>query len=111
MVFGIATLTPSSPVKSSVLELPTPTVPVVVASAFLVNSSPSDAVIPTATSELPTPLPSPSAVPDTPTTAPPTATATPAAPVKTGGAPAPAVNAWSVAVVDEESGALLYGRD
>ncbi len=33
------------------------------------------------------------------------------APVKTGSAPPPSVAAWSVAVIDEGSGALLYGRD
>ncbi|MGH2457424.1 MAG: D-alanyl-D-alanine carboxypeptidase family protein, partial [Chloroflexota bacterium] len=34
-----------------------------------------------------------------------------AAPVQTGAAPPPDVNAWSIAVIDERSGALLYGRD
>jgi D-alanyl-D-alanine carboxypeptidase len=34
-----------------------------------------------------------------------------AAPVKTGSGAAPLVDAWSVAVVDGDSGALLYGKD
>lgn len=33
------------------------------------------------------------------------------APVRTGTTPPPDVNAWSIAVIDEGSGALLYGRD
>ncbi len=40
-----------------------------------------------------------------------TGRAKPAAPIQTGSAPPPDVNAWSIAVVDEDSGALLYGKD
>jgi len=50
-------------------------------------------------------------VPPTATPLPPTATPTVAPPVKTGSAPPPNVTAWSIAVVDQDSGQLLYGRD
>jgi len=68
-----------------------------------------------APSSTPSPTPSPTVVP-TDTPIPPTATPVPptptiAPPVKTGPAPAPNVNAWSIAVIDGSSGALLYGKD
>jgi serine-type D-Ala-D-Ala carboxypeptidase (penicillin-binding protein 5/6) len=110
-IFGLASLSPSSPAVSTGLASPTPTAQLVVASAFLVNSVPAIEPASTATSAPPSAIPSPTDVPATPTAVPPTASPTPAGPVKTGGAPAPSVNAWSVAVLDEESGALLYGRD
>ncbi len=40
----------------------------------------------------------------------PSLTTSPGAPVRTGSAPPPNVNALSIAVIDETSGALLYGR-
>lgn len=57
------------------------------------------------------PMPTATPVPPTATPVPPTPTPTRAAPIKTGAATAPQVNAWSVAVIDEASGALIYGRD
>jgi D-alanyl-D-alanine carboxypeptidase len=83
----------------------------VASNAFLVNSAPTSEPTSDALSPTPSVVPSPTAVPPTPTEVLPTATPSPSPPVKTGGAPAPAVNAWSVAVIDEQTGALLYGRD
>ncbi len=61
----------------------------------------------------PTPTSAPTATPlpatDTPVLA--SVTPTRAAPTNTGASAPPQVNAWSVAVIDEESGALLYSRD
>jgi D-alanyl-D-alanine carboxypeptidase len=110
-VFGFVTMPPARPAASITLQSPAPATPVLAASAFLVGSAPTAAPSATSTTAPPTLAPTPTQVPATPTPAPPTATPTPAGPVKTGNAPAPAVNAWSIAVVDEESGALLYGRD
>jgi D-alanyl-D-alanine carboxypeptidase len=117
MVFGAATLSTSSPARSTELETPAPATPTapatvpIVSNAFLVNSQPTAEPTDIAPTATPSAVPSPTEIPPTPTALPPTATPTAAPPVKTGGAAAPAVNAWSIAVVDEQSGALLYGRD
>ncbi len=109
MVFGIATLGPTRPARSSGFESPVPvetvSSPFLAASSLVVPLAPSETAVP------PTTVPTPTSVPPSPTAIPPTPTPVPAQPVKTGGAAAPAVNAWSIAVVDEESGALLYARD
>ena len=104
MSFAAATLFLSHPVRSNALEPTTPATAVpgaAVAAAFL---APVDTATPTMT---PTSTP----VPPTDTPVPPTATPTEVAPTKTGSAPPPNVQAYSIAVIDEGSGALLYGRD
>lgn len=116
MIFGAATLIFTHPASSAPPAPPTsastasPANPTVAgastarteASAFLASP---DA---TRTAE-PTLPPTATPVPPTATTVPPTPTLAP--PVKTGNAPPPAVNSWSIAVIDEGSGTLLYGKD
>ncbi len=115
MLFGFVTLflnrpTAAVPFKPPAAATPTPTA----TNVFLVSAlptvralAPDDPATPTVSPPSPTAIP----VPPTATPAPPTPTPTLAPPTKTGPAAAPAVNAWSIAVVDEDSGALLYGRD
>lgn len=88
----------------------TPTLTVVATSVASVFLAPTAIPIAAATTA-PTSVPTDTPVPPTLTPIPPTATATPIAPTKSGNAPAPNVNAVSIAVVDEGSGALLYGKD
>jgi D-alanyl-D-alanine carboxypeptidase (penicillin-binding protein 5/6) len=118
MVVGIMSLVLNHPARSTALGSPPvvaqsmASLPQRAASAPQAASVPQNVasvfLAPTAVAASATPT----EVPPSPTV-PPTATPTPtiAAPAKTGAAAAPAVNAWSVAVVDEASGALLYGRD
>ncbi len=104
MMFAVATLILSHPVRSNAVgraTVVTVASDAPVAAAFL-------APVATAT---PTLEPTATPVPPTDTPIPPTATPTPAAPTKTGSAPPPNVQALSIAVIDEGSGALLYGRD
>lgn len=104
MLFALVTLLVSNPARSNALETMTPQ-PVrsglVAASVLLAPTvTPSPAFTSTATP-----------IPPTPTPLPPTPTATPGAPIRTGAAAPPNVQAWSIVVVDEGSGALLYSRD
>ncbi len=103
MLVAVLTLILSHPARSTSLGRENPPTPLsrpALAALFLAPS-------PTAVPASPTPLaPTPTTAPPTPT---PTATIAP--PVKTGSAPPPNVAAYSIAVIDEGSGALLYGRD
>jgi D-alanyl-D-alanine carboxypeptidase (penicillin-binding protein 5/6) len=104
MLVALVTVFVSHPARSNSLEnaiSPTAKPDLSAASVLLA---------PLATSS-PTALPTATPVPSTATPAPPSPTPTPSAPLKTGSAPAPNVDAYSIAVVDEGSGALLYGRD
>src|SRR5262245_54980299 len=130
MVVGILSLVPNHPARSTALGSPpvvaqsmaslpqraasapqAASVPQNVASVFLAPTAVAASATPTEVPPSPTVPPTATPIPPTATPMPPTPTATIAAPVRTGAAAAPAVNAWSVAVVDEASGALLYGRD
>ena len=111
MVFGILILDPAPPARSSAIESPSPSAIAFVAQPFLAPAALSPTPIPTATLDPPPTIGIPTAIPSSPTASGPTAVPTPSPPTKTGGASAPGVNAWSVAVIDEDSGALLYGRD
>jgi D-alanyl-D-alanine carboxypeptidase (penicillin-binding protein 5/6) len=99
--------TPSSALTAAVRLGPTATT---AASAFLVavvlTPPPTDTVEPS-----PTELATETLVPSTLTPVPPTPTVALAPPTKTGMGEAPVVNAWSVAVIDEGSGEVLYSRD
>lgn len=104
MLFAVLTLVLSHPARSHPLDksVTAPEAASLVPAAVLLAPSPTPTASDTATA---TPLPS------TPTPLPPTPTATVAPPLKTGSAPPPSVQAYSIAVVDEGSGALLYGKD
>ncbi len=108
---GLATLGlfPVAPARSSALTTPEPRA--TPTDVFLAASAPQ--LRATLAVELPTSTTVPTMTPVPPTATPvlPSPTVTAAAPIKTGSAPAPAVSAWSIAVVDEESGALLYSKD
>lgn len=109
MVFGAATLIFIHPVSSTAVEI-TPTIAPAgraEASAFLAQSSTVASPAPASPVRPATATP----IPPTATPLPPTPTATVAPPIKTGSAPPPAVNSWSIAVIDQDSGALLYGKD
>lgn len=120
MIFGAATLlfthpassaSPGSPTSASTSSTANPTVASASggpaeANAFLAGLG--DTSTPTAEPTIP---PTATPIPPTATPVPPTPTPTMAPPVKTGSAPPPAVNSWSIAVIDEGSGALLYGKD
>jgi D-alanyl-D-alanine carboxypeptidase len=104
MSYAVVTLIFAHPVRSNGLDGASPSPlssPGQLASVVLTPT-----VVVTAT-----PQPTDTPVSNTPTPLPPTPTPTIAAPVKTGSAAAPLVDAWSVAVVDGDSGALLYGKD
>ena len=103
MIFAVATVLLSHPVRSTAFN--SPTLEAQSAQAFI-------AVIPTATPPpTSTATPTETPIPPTPTPIPPTPTPTVAPPIKTGSAPPPNVNAYSVAVIDGASGALLYGKN
>ncbi|MGH2461406.1 MAG: D-alanyl-D-alanine carboxypeptidase family protein [Chloroflexota bacterium] len=104
MIFAAATLLLSHPVRSNALETVTPSTAVASAAVASVFLAPAD-------TSTPTMVPTSTPVPATDTPVPPTATPTAAAPVKTGSAAPPNVQAESIAVIDEGSGALLYGRN
>jgi D-alanyl-D-alanine carboxypeptidase len=114
MIFGAITVFLTHPASSAAPVAPLASPPTsgtanalttpVVAGAFLAQSDATSTDTPE-----PTPPPTATPVPPTPTPVPPTPTTAP--PRKTGNAPAPAVNAWSIAVVDEDSGQLLYEKD
>lgn len=104
MVFALVTLFGSHPARSTSLGAvaPRPAPSELALASVLLAPSPTPSPSVTATATLP---------PATPTPEPPTPTPTPAGPIKTGAAPPPQVQALSIAVVDEASGQLLYGRD
>src|SRR5438309_514863 len=113
MLFGAVSLGlshPASAVLPEVIPLATEP-PIAVQNAFLASPLPTMVTNTPLPADTATPVPTETPIPLTPTPVPPTPTPTIAAPVKTGAAAAPNVNAWSVAVVDEASGALLYGHD
>jgi D-alanyl-D-alanine carboxypeptidase len=113
MLFGAVSLGLSRPSPSALPEvLPVPIERALsVESAFLASPLPTVVTSTPFPADTPTPVPTETPIPPSPTPVPPSPTPTTAAPLKTGAALAPNVNAWSVAVVDEASGALLFGRD
>ena len=109
VVVGGFTLLSHSPPSTSAAAVPTEITKQnqVEAQAFL--ATPLPVTLAATATEVPTSTAT--AVPPTATPLPPTATPTVAPPVKTGSAPPPNVTAWSIAVVDQDSGQLLYSRD
>ncbi len=104
MLFALITLFGSHPARSTALGTAGSRPAVSELSVASVLLAPTATPSPFATATA-TPRP-PTATPE-----PPTPTPTLAGPIKTGSAQAPQVQALSVAVVDEASGQLLYGRD
>jgi D-alanyl-D-alanine carboxypeptidase len=117
VIVGLFALFVAHPARTTALVVATATAPVSAESPFLAAGNaiaPATAVAGaiqqvTATASPVPPTDTP--VPPTATPVPPTPTATVAPPVKTGKAAPPAVNAWSIAVVDEGSGQVLYSKD
>ena len=107
--FGTLGLAPLKPTTSSTIVTPAP-IPSAV-NVFLAASAAQIGTSGSASTPTETVQPTSTAVPPSATTVPLTPLPSPAVPIRVGSAGPPSVSAWSVAVVDEQSGALLYSRD